>query len=120
MQHRFLVSNNSHDTTVNNFQYKFSLNVSRCIIFNRLTGPDIYEGCISGLMCLAFLQNELSSLLGDVPLVAQLHICLYHGGAPPYFYMLLILVSGLVKADQLLGHQDLQTLIPSIFIYGII
>jgi hypothetical protein len=39
---------NPHDTTVSNFQNKFSINVWCSIIFNKLTGPHIFEGSLTG------------------------------------------------------------------------
>jgi hypothetical protein len=65
--------NNKHNThswspgnphmTVINWQNKFSINIWWGIIFNKLTGPHIFEHCLTGQMYLNLLQNECLFLL---------------------------------------------------------
>jgi hypothetical protein len=55
------------------------------IIFNKLTGPHIFEGSLTGWTYLNILLNELPLLLEDVPFVTWLCTYLQHDVAPPHF-----------------------------------
>jgi hypothetical protein len=61
--------------------------VSMCdvVLDNQLIGPFIFEGRLTGDTDLRFLQDELPSLLDDVPLATWLRKYFQHDGATPHF-----------------------------------
>jgi hypothetical protein len=50
-----------------------------------LTGPVILDNRITEQNYLDFLQNELSKLLGDVPLATRIAMYFQHDGAPSHY-----------------------------------
>lgn len=76
---------NPKKTTERNFQHRFSVNVWCGMIDNQLIGPHTFEGKLTGDMYLHFLQNELPSLLEDVPLKTRLRMVYQQDGAPPHY-----------------------------------
>lgn len=59
---------NPHHTVIRNHQYGFSINVWAGIIDNYLIGPFRLPGRLTGELYRNFLENELNTLLEDVPL----------------------------------------------------
>ena len=59
---------NPHETSVTNFQRRFSVNVRCGVIGSRLIGPFVFENNLTGNTYEAFLRNELPGLLEDIPL----------------------------------------------------
>jgi hypothetical protein len=76
---------NPHETTVTNFQRRFSVNVWCGVIDNRLIGPFVFDDNLTGYTYGEFLQNELPGLLEDIPLTVRSQMYLQHDGAPPHF-----------------------------------
>ena len=74
---------NPHATVESNFQQRFSVNVWCAVLDDRLIGPFILEGCLTGEACLRFLQEELPQLLEDVPLDKRSRMYFQHDGTEP-------------------------------------
>jgi len=62
---------NPHETSVTNFQRRFSVNVWCGVLGNRLIGPFVFDNNLTGNMHEAFLRNELPGLLEDIPLMIR-------------------------------------------------
>jgi len=75
---------NPHETRVTNFQRRFSVNVWRGVIGNRLIGPFVFDN-LTGNTYEAFLRNELPGLLEDIPLMVKSQMYFQHDGAPPHY-----------------------------------
>lgn len=65
-------------------QRRFSVNVWCGVIGGRLVGPIFYEGTLDANRYLDFLNNEISELLGDLPLALRAQMYYHHDGAPPH------------------------------------
>lgn len=76
---------NPHATIARNFQYRFSINVWCGVIHDKLIGPFIFQERLTGQAYLQFLQEELPTLLEDVPLATRRKMYFQHDGAPPHF-----------------------------------
>ena len=76
---------NPHETRVTNFQRRFSVNVWRGVIGNRLIGPFVFDNNLTGNTYEAFLRNELPGLLEDIPLMVRSQMYFQHDGAPPHY-----------------------------------
>lgn len=68
-----------------NFQHKFSINLWAGMIGNVLIGPKELPNNLNSERYLAFLQNELTELLDDVPLETRMGMHFQHDGAPAHF-----------------------------------
>jgi len=75
--------NNLHETSVTNFQKRFSVNVWCGVLGNRLIGPFVFHNNLNGNTYEAFLRNELPCLLEDIPLMIRSQMYFQHDGAPP-------------------------------------
>ena len=73
---------NPHETSVTNFQRRFSVNVRCGVIGSRLIGPFVFENNLTGNTYEAFLRNELPGLLEDIPLMVRSQMYFQHDGAP--------------------------------------
>ena len=73
---------NPHETSVTNFQQRFSLNVWCGVLGNRLIGPFVFDNNLTGNTYEAFLRNELPGLLEDIPLMIRSQMYFQHDGAP--------------------------------------
>jgi len=58
---------NPHETSVTNFQKRFSVNVWCGVLGNRLIGPFVFDNNLTGNTYEAFLRNELPGLFGRHP-----------------------------------------------------
>lgn len=76
---------NPHTTVERNFQQRFCFNVWCGIIHNQLIGPFIFQERLTGEAYLQFLQEELPTLLEDVPLATRRRMYFQHDGTPPHF-----------------------------------
>jgi len=78
---------NPHTTIEQNFQQRFSINVWCGIVHDQLIGPFIFQERLTGQTYLQFLEEELPTLLEDVPLATRRQLCFQHDGAPrpPHF-----------------------------------
>lgn len=76
---------NLHQTVIRNHQYGFSLNVWAGIIDNYLIGPFRLPRRLTGELYRHFLENELNTLLEDVPLDIIRRMYYMHDGAPAHF-----------------------------------
>lgn len=76
---------NPHAVVEGRRQHRFSINVWAGIIGDRLIGPHILPNRLTGARYLAFLVNDLSVLLDDVPYQQRLEMWFMHDGAPAHF-----------------------------------
>jgi hypothetical protein len=76
---------NPHGTLKNNYQHRFAANVWCGIIGDQLIGPYIFPQRLTGDIYANFLQDDLSALLGNVPLYTRRQMYYQHDGAPPHF-----------------------------------
>ena len=76
---------NPHETSVNNFQRRFSVNVWCGVLGNKLIGPFVFDNNLTGNTYEAFLRNELPGLLEDIPLMIRSRMYFQHDGAPPHY-----------------------------------
>jgi len=68
---RMWFHDNPHETSVTNFQRRFSVNVWCGVLGNKLIGPFVFDNNLTGNMYEAFLRNELPGLLEDIPLMIR-------------------------------------------------
>jgi len=68
---------NPHETSVSNFQRRFTVNVSCGVLGNKLIGPFVIDNNLTGNAYEVFLWNELPGLLEDIPLMirSQMYLC---------------------------------------------
>lgn len=76
---------NPHAIIQSNHQHRFSLNVWGGIIGDNLIGPHFFPGTLTGPVYRDFLQNDLETMLEDVPLATIQNMWFMHDGAPPHF-----------------------------------
>ena len=68
---------NPHETSVTNFQRRFSVNVWCGVLGNKLIGLSVFDENLRGNRYEAFLRNQLPGLLEDIPLmIRSLHFVL--------------------------------------------
>ena len=68
---RMWFHDNPHETSVTNFQRRFSVNVWCGVLGNKLIGPFVFDNNLTGKTYEAFLRNELPDLLEDIPLMIR-------------------------------------------------
>ncbi|KAJ4450283.1 hypothetical protein ANN_01703 [Periplaneta americana] len=66
-------------------QVRFSLNMWTGIIGDRLVGPHVLVNRLTGQAYTNFLENTISHVLEDTPLINRQHIHFLHDGAPAHF-----------------------------------
>lgn len=76
---------NPHQTVIRSHQYGFSINVWAGIIDNYLIGPFRLPNRLTGALYRNFLENDLNTLLEDVPLAIIGRMYYMHDGAPAHF-----------------------------------
>jgi len=76
--------NNPHETSVTNFQRRFTVNVWCGVLGNKLIGPFVLDN-LTGNAYEVFLRNELPGLLEDIPLMIRSQMYFQHDGAPPHY-----------------------------------
>lgn len=76
---------NPHAISERYFQYQFSLNVWAGIVGDRLIGPFFLPQRLDGQTYRHFLENELPTLLEDLPLAQRTQLFFMHDGAPAHF-----------------------------------
>lgn len=76
---------NSHQTLIRSRQYGFSINVWAVIIDNYLIGPFRLPNRLTGALYRNFLENDLNTLLEDIPLAIIGRMYYMHDGAPAHF-----------------------------------
>ena len=74
---------NPHETSVSNFQRRFSVNVWCGVLGNKLIGPFVFDNNLTRNTYEAFLRNELPGLLEEIPLTIRSQMYFQHDGAPP-------------------------------------
>ena len=62
---------NVHETSVTNFQRRFTVNVWCGVLGNKLIGPFVFDNNLTGNAYEVFLRNELPGLLEDIPLMIR-------------------------------------------------
>ena len=62
---------NPHETSVSNFQRRFTVNVCCGVLGNKLIGPFVFDNNLTGNAYEVFLRNELPGLLEDIPLMIR-------------------------------------------------
>jgi len=70
-------NDNPHETSVTNFQRRFTVNVRCGELGNKLIGPFVFDNNLTGYAYEDFLRNEFSGLLEDIPLMkrSQMYLC---------------------------------------------
>ena len=76
---------NPHETSVTNFQRRFSVNVWCGVIGNKLIGPFVFDNNLTGNVYEVFLRNELPGLMEDTLLIVRNQMYIQHDGAPPHY-----------------------------------
>jgi len=76
---------NAHETSVTNFQRRFTVNVWCGVLGNKLIGPFVFDNSLTGNAYEVFLWNELQGLLEDIPLMIRSQMYFQHDGAPPHY-----------------------------------
>jgi len=76
---------NPHETSVTNFQRRFSVNVWCGVLGNKIIGPFVFDSNLTGNTYEAFLRNELPGLLEDIPLMIRSQMYFQHDGASPHY-----------------------------------
>jgi len=64
---------------------RFSVNVWCGVLGNKLIGTFVFDNNLTGNTYEAFLRNELSGLLEDIPLMIRSQMYVQHDGAPPHY-----------------------------------
>lgn len=75
---------NPHVTWPHAYQQRFSVNIWCGVLGNHLLGPHVFEGTLTGVKYLEFLQHHLSVYLDDIPLGIRRQMWLMHDGAPAH------------------------------------
>jgi len=78
---------NPHETSVTNFQRRFTVNVWCDVLGNNLIGPYVINNNLTGKAYEFFLRNELPCVLEDIPLMIRRQIYFQHDGAPPHYIL---------------------------------
>ena len=76
---------NPHETSVTNFQRRFTVNVWCGVLGNKLIGPFVFDENLTGSTYEASLRNKLPGLLEDIPLMTGSQMYFQHDGAPPHY-----------------------------------
>lgn len=76
---------NPHAVREHGFQHRYSVNVWAGILGDRIIGPHIFPGTLTGNMYSAFLEFILPQLLENVPLNIRRRMWFQHDGAPAHF-----------------------------------
>src|SRR5215469_7471821 len=76
---------NPHETSVTNFQRRFTVNVWCGVLGNKLIGTFVFDNNLTGNAYEVFLRNELPGLLEDIPLMIRSQMYFQHDGAPPHY-----------------------------------
>lgn len=81
---RYWSQDNLHLMEEGNFQERFGFNCWLGIIGDRIVGPIIFDGHLTGERYLGFLQVEIEQFLENLPVVEQMAIIFQQDGAPPH------------------------------------
>lgn len=81
---RYWSQENLHMMVEGNFQERFGFNCWLGIIGDRILGPIIFEGHLTGERYLNFLQNEIDQFIDNLPLANYADIFFQQDGAPPH------------------------------------
>ena len=76
---------NAHETSVTNFQMRFTVNVWCGVLGNKLIGTFVFDNNLTGNAYGVFLRNELPGLLEDIPLMIRSQMYFQHDGSPPHY-----------------------------------
>ena len=80
-----LSHDNPHETSVSNFQRRFSMDVWCGVLGNKLIGPFVFDNNLTRNAYEVFLRNELPGLFEDIPLMIRSQMYFQHDGAPPHY-----------------------------------
>jgi len=75
---------NPHETSVSNFERKFTVNVWCFVLGNKLIGPFVFDNNVKGNAYEVFLPNELPGLLEDIQLMLRRPKYFPNNGAPAH------------------------------------
>lgn len=78
-------ANNPHWMREVDNQYKWSVNVWCGILGDKIIGPHVFQGYLTGEIYLNFLRNDLLELLEDIPLDIRRTMWYQHDGCPAHF-----------------------------------
>ena len=76
---------NPHETSVTNFQRRFSVNVWCGVLGNKLIGPSVFDNNLTGNTYEVFLRNELPGLSEYIPLIIMSQMYFQHDAATPHY-----------------------------------
>lgn len=80
----FWATSNPHKIQPVRIQGRRSINVWCGIIGNRVIGPIIYNGSLTGPRYMEFLENEIENILEELPLNQYATLIWQQDGAPPH------------------------------------
>jgi len=76
---------NPHETSVTNFQRRFTVNVWHGVLGHKLIGPFVFDNNLTGNAYEVLLRNELQGLLEDIPLMIRRQKCTSKMMGLPHF-----------------------------------
>ena len=76
---------NPHETSLTNFQRRFTVNVWCGVVGNKLIGPFVFDNNLTGNAYEVVLQNELPGLFEDIPLMIRSQMYFQLDGVPPHY-----------------------------------
>ena len=85
MKCAYVDHDNPHETSVSNFQSRFTVNVWCGVLGIKLIGPFVFDNNLTGITYEVFLRNELPGLLEDIPLMIWSQMYFQHDGVPPHY-----------------------------------
>lgn len=81
---RYWSQDNLHLMQEGNFQERFGFNCWVGILGDRILGPIIYDGPLTGARYLGFLTQEIEQFLDEIPLINRVGLFYQQDGAPPH------------------------------------
>jgi len=75
-------NNNLHETSVANFQRRFTVNVWCGVVGNKLIGPFVFDNNLTGNSYQVFVRNELPGFLEDIPFMLRSQMYFQNDGLP--------------------------------------
>jgi len=76
---------NPHETSVTNFQRRFTVNVWCGVHGSKLIGSFVFDNNLTGNAYVIFLRNELLSLLEGIPLMIRSQMYFQPNGSPRHY-----------------------------------
>lgn len=81
---RYWSQNNRRIVRPGRFQERFGVNIWAGVLGNRIFGPILFQGTLTGARYLNFLRHHIQNELDDLPLLLYRNIYFQQDGAPPH------------------------------------